>query len=34
MYQQNPGKIEAIAPKLQVIVDLYSDDTREHYVLN
>ncbi len=34
MYQQNPTKIENIAPKLQTIVALYSDDTREHYVLN
>ncbi len=34
MYQENPAKINAIAPKLQVIVWMYSDETQVHYVLN
>jgi len=34
MYQQNPTKVQAIAPKLEMIVWLYSDDTRIHYVLH
>jgi protein-disulfide isomerase len=34
MHQTNPTKVQSIAPKLQVIVWMYSDETREHYVLN
>lgn len=34
MYNQNPAKITSIAPKLGAIVSSFSDETREHYVLN
>ncbi len=33
MYTNNPSKVAAIAPKLQIIVNSFDEDTREHYVL-